>query len=887
MKQDRDGESRRIFSRYPLREDVDRELESHVAMRTEELVASGLSPDEAEREARSRLGERASILRACVRIVKSHQRAVRRANSMDALLQDLRYGFRTVMRSPGFAALAMLTLALGVGANSAIFSVVNGVLLRPLPYQDADELMVVAESRRQGGTMQVAWANFVDWHEQSSTFEGLFAHSSASTTVLGGESPLTAQVAAVSLDVWATFGVVPIAGRLTAPGDHVEGAPPVVVVSERFWRNELAGRPIEGMTLTLSGFQVSVVGVAPAEFDFPVGTAVWRPLELTGQSTSRTAHNYQVVGRLAEGVSQARAQEEMDALTRRLVQAEPDAENDDFLAVGAQVWPLQEQIVGSIRTPLLILLGAAGLVLLVACTNLASTLLARGAGRSREFAVRASLGAGQMRLVRQLLTESGVLALGGAVAGIAFAAALVAVLQRLGPGSVPRLAEVGVDGGVLGYTAVVSAATMLLFGLFPALRLSAGDGLDVLRSGSRGNAGGRRGAAWTILVGSEVALALVLLVGSGLLVRSFQTLLAEDGGFDASDVVSTPVTLSLVEYDEQAEHVAFYDQALAELASSPAISSAAVMSVVPLAGFFPNGRLELDGDLEKTAVAGYVVASTEAFDVFDVPLLRGRTFERTDDVGGPHVAIVSESFAQEYWPGENPIGRRVTGGGMDDFWESRDFAEVVGVVGDVRYSSLGREPIPTVYFPYSQRPFRLTFRGMLVAESSNGDPGSAGPTLRSVVQRLDPDVPVSLMTQEALIDDSVSSRRFTMLLLVGFSLVALVLAIIGIYGVVSYTVAQRRREMGIRLALGADPGGVVAMVVRSAMGMVVLGLAVGGVAALLVGRLMGSLLYEVGPTDPVALVAAVGILATAALLACWVPAYGGTRVDPMITMRQE
>ena len=592
---------------------------------------------------------------------------------MDAMLQDLKYGVRTLLRSPGFAMVAVLTLALGIGANTAIFSVVDGVLLEPLPYSDADELVDVRERRIDGGGMSVAWPNFVDWRTENTVFESVSAYSSGSTTVLGGENPLTATVSPVSVDVWSVFGVRPIVGRLTVEADHVIGAEPVALVSETFWRNELGARPLEGLLLDMNGVRASVVGVLPSTFDFPMGTSIWQPLESLGApSPSRTAHNWQVVGRLADGVPLERAREEMDALTLRVVQEEVDAD-PNFLAHGAVVQPLQERVVGSTRAPLLILLGAAGLVLLIACTNLASTMLARGATRSRELAVRSSLGAGRGRLVRQLVTESVILAFSGALAGVGLGWLLLELLRRVGPASLPRLQAVSIDGSVLLFTALIACLTAFLFGLYPALRLARGRPVDALRQGTRGNAVGGRGFAWTLLVGTEVALAVVLIVGSGLLVRSFRSILSVDPGFDASDVVTAPVSLSRIKYEEPSAHADFYRTAIEALEADPGIASAGVISTAPLQGYLPNGRMELDGNLEEHAIASYVVASAGAFEALDVPLLRGRLFQESDAPDAPHVAIVSESFAQENWPGEDPIGRSVTGGGMDNFWEDRVF----------------------------------------------------------------------------------------------------------------------------------------------------------------------------------------------------------------------
>ncbi|MDX1646785.1 MAG: ABC transporter permease [Longimicrobiales bacterium] len=878
---------RRVVSRGTIRDDVERELESHVQMRTDELMQDGWSREEAEAEARRLLGPRAEIARQCESISRSHERVARRWRAMDTVVQDLKYATRTLLRSPGFAVVAVVTLALGIGANTAIFSVVDGVLLEPLPYPDSDELVRVHERNRDGGPMNVAWANFQDWRSESTVFDGLFAFGIGQTTVLGGERPLTTGVATMTQAMWATLAVAPVQGRFTLPEDHVPGAAPVVVVREGFWRNELGARPMDGLRLELNGVTATVVGVAPESLDFPVGSSLWVPAEILGpMSTSRTAHNWRVVGRLSEGVSAEGAEEQVDGLTRRIVQSEPDAD-PDYLATGALVRPLQDVMVGSARAPLLLLLGAAGVVLLIACTNLASTLLARGANRSRELAVRSSLGAGRGRLLRQLTTESLVLAAGGAIAGVALGSLLVALLKRLGPGSVPRLQSVAIDGSVLLYAVALSAGTAVLFGLLPAARLVRRSPVDDLRQGGRGNALGGRSAAWTLLVGSEVALALVLLVASGLLVRSFRSALAVDAGFDASDVITAPLSLSRVKYETPAEHAAFYRRIVSDLAEEPAIESVGVLSVIPLGRFFPTGRVELDDDLEKQANAGYVLASPGAFQALDIPLLEGRAFTERDEAGAPWVAIVSRSFADEYWPGEPAVGRTVSGGGMDDLWEERPFSRVVGVVGDVRFQELTGEARPTVYFPLAQRPFRIQFGSTLVAESASGDAATVGPLLRSMLQEADPDIPVSLATQEEIVGSSLAGREFTMLLLAGFSILAVILAVVGIYGVVSYSVATRTKEMGIRLALGADRRGVVELVMKSAMGMVAVGLLVGGVAAYFTGSVVEGMLYEVGPRDPMTLLGGVALLTLAATLASWFPAYSGTRVDPMVTMRAE
>ena len=870
----------------PVDEDVRREIEAHLEMRAEELVAEGWDPDEARREARRRFGDVTDVEAEMAGITRSRDRAVRRAHRMDAAVQDLKYALRTLARSPGFAVVAVLTLALGIGANTAIFSVVNGVLLRPLPYPEPDRLAFVEERSQRGGSMSVAWPNVEDWKARSRAFDALAAYSTGRATVLGGPEPLRPQGGIVGEGFWEVFGVRPLMGRTTLPSDHQEGVAPVVVVSHRFWQNELGGDPaILERTLESGRYAMRVVGVMPPGFEFPGETALWRPAELDGRNDSRTAHNWNVVGRLSGASTVAEADRELDLITEQVLAG--STEDGEYLAVGAVVTPLLENIAGSARQPLYILLAAAGLVLLVACSNLASTLLARGANRAREMGVRSALGAGRGRLVRQLLTESVVLAALGTLVGVGVAALVLRALQALGPASLPRLGEVGLDGRVLAFTLGLALLTSFLFGLVPALRLSRDAASDALREGGRGNALGAGGGVWNVLVATEVALALVLLVGSGLLIRSFWEVVSQDPGFDASDVMTAALSPSPIKYGSGPAVTAFYDEILRELAADPSVGTPALTTAVPLAGFLPTGRMELDGDVEKHADGGYVAVSDGFFGAMDIPVLQGRTFTEQDRDGTQHVAVVSRSFAERWWPGEDPVGRSVTGGGMDDYWGKGVFSTVVGVVGDVRYRGLTAAPTPTVYFSHRQRSFRTRFGATVLVEARSGGAPSVAAATRRTIQRVDADLPLQLRAMEERMGDSVADRRFTLVVLGTFAAVALLLAVLGIYGVVSYTVARRTREMGIRLALGAAPGRVRALVVRGAMVTVALGLAVGTAAAVGLGRVMEGMLFEVSARDPLTLAGVVAVLAAAALAASWLPARRSTRVDPMITMRAE
>ncbi len=866
-------------------EDVVRELRSHVTLREDALVGAGWDRAEARAEAERSLGDLEAVARECTEIAKSHQRAVRRSRMFETMGQDIRYGVRSLLASPGFTVVALITLALGIGANTAIFSVVNGVLLRPLPYPDPDELYWIDEVAQSGRSMTVAWPNFEDWQRESDGFRALTAYSPRTATILGGAEPVQVPSANVSEQFWQVFGVQATQGRLTLPEDHVPDVAPVAVVSDFVAEEVLGGGSAIGRSIDISGRGYEIVGVVDRSFDFPAGAQVWVTAE-TGDPGSRTAHNYRVVGRIGPGSTPQAVEQQLDAFQERIA-AGASASDLAYLATGVNVVPLREELVGDARTPLLILLGAAGFVLLVACTNLASTLLARGTVRARELAVRSALGGTKSRLVRQLLTESLVLATVGAAAGVALAALILRVLRRLGEGAIPRLENVSVDGWVLLFALAIAGLTAVAFGLLPALRGAEGGQADTLRASGRANAG-RRGRTWDILVVVEVALALVLLVGSGLLIRSFATLLSEDGGFDPSDVAMATVALGTTRYPELADHVLYWDRLLAEAERVPGVSSVGLLTNLPVTSV-PNGRVALNGDPNDYGDALYLVASEGAFGALDIPLIRGRLFDERDGPGAPHAVVVSESFAKEYWPDEDPIGRLVSGGGMDNYWEADPvvFGTVVGTVGEVRYSELGRPGGPTVYWNYRQRPFRTRFGATLLAESVTGDPSLVAQPLRSIVRQADDQVPVQIRYMKDVVLDSLGDRTFMLFVLGGFAALALILAAVGIYGVVAYSVAQRTREMGVRLALGAQPDSVRGLVLKGALRPVVIGLVLGVLGGRLLSGVVEGFLYEVEPSDPLTFVGVSLLLLLAALVASWVPAFRGTRVDPIIAMRAE
>jgi putative ABC transport system permease protein len=870
-----------LLRRRAAEERMDEEIRFHVEMETEKNVRSGMGPAEARR--------RALIAFGGMEGHREEMRSGRRVPLLEDLWQDARFAARSLYRSPAFAVVAVLTLALGIGANTAVFSVVNSALLRPPPYPDADRIVVLHELDGEGVAMPVTGGNFVDWREANRTFEAMAVHSNPESdplmTILGGGAAVRTRVTGVSEGFFRVMGLGPALGRGFAPEETRPGAPRVMLVSHSFWRGPLGGDPeVLGRTLDWDGRRYEIVGVMPAGFGYPAGTDLWVAMERAGIVPGRMAHNYAAVGRLREGVSVEAARRDLDRITAALKQRHGGEMN----AVAVRVARLQDALVGDLRRPLLLLFGASALVLLIACANLASTFLARGAGREREIAVRTSLGASRQRLIRQLLTESLVLSLLGVAVGLATGALLLRALVALGPAALAATGGIGLDGRVLGFALLTALATTLLFGLAPALRTSRGGPAGTLRSGAHGNAGGRRGGPWGALVGVEVALAILLLVGSGLLLRSFREVLGVDTGFDAARVLTVDISLPASRYAEDPEKAAFFQRLLGELERVAGVEAAGLIQHLPLGGISHAGSFEVEGrgsTHELGVYPGYRVASAGYFEAMRIPLLRGRLFGPGDHAGAGDVAVINRALAERVWPGEDPIGRRVRNFANDSWIYPDRWVTVVGVVGDVRHGGLLEESVPEVYVHYLQRPDRA--QSSVVTLGTRVPPASVADAVRARLHALDPDVPVELATMSARMVESVADRRFTMLVLGAFALVALLLAAVGIYGVVSYAVARSTREIGIRLALGAQPGSVRGLVQRRAMRMTLGGVAAGVAAALLLSRVLQGLLYGVSPTDPATFTAVVATLVGVAWLASYIPARRVARIDPMITMRAE
>jgi predicted permease len=814
-------------------------------------------------------------------------------------MRDIRFAFRTLSRAPFFTVVALLTLALGIGATTAIFTVVDGVLLRPLPYPESQRIVRLWEVGANGGRSNFSDPDFEDIQQQTRSFTSLArAADWGVVSVVGGNEPVRAHSAAVSKEFFQTMGVRPLHGRFFAPDEQREGGTPAVVVSAGFWRSALGGAPIgSGLTLTFDGRIFNVVGVAPPELDYPAGTELWAPAELFGRIPSRTAHNWWALGRLAPGATPASASTDADNIARRLKQQYGD-ETD---MVGVALMPLREQMVGQLKPALLTLLGASGVLLLIACANVVNLMMARMAAREGEYALRLALGASRARLVQQFVAESLVLATGGGILGVVLAAVGVRALIAMQSGNIPRAADVHVSWPVLVFALVVSVAAALAMGLLTAFRAGRGDLRAALAESQRTQAGAGatlrlRGA----LVVAQVAATIVLLVGAGLLGRSFIKLLDVNPGFRTRSSLVLDVSLpSGGNHDSvwATRTVGFYDELTDRLRAIPGVREVGGVTVLPLSGdnggngtfvimnsvdeqLDPSALPQLFRDPSRTGNAEFRVASGGYFRAMHIPLLKGRLFDERDTRESPHVAVISESLAKKRWPNEDPLGKVIQFGNMDG--DLHPFT-IVGVVGDVREESLASEPRPTFYADYRQRPWAAyTFN---IVMQGNVENASAIAAARRAVSDLRPDVPPRFRTIETVVSTSVADRRFTLLLIGVFGASALLLATLGVYGVISYLVTQRRQEIGVRIALGAQSADVVKLVLRQGALLAAIGIIVGGAAALALTRLIRGMLFGVSTTDPLAFGAVILGMLAVALLASFIPARRAAGIAPMSILR--
>jgi putative ABC transport system permease protein len=803
---------------------------------------------------------------------------------MGTLLQDLRYGLRMSWKSPGFTVIAIFALALGIGANSAIFSVVNAVLLRPLPYHEPERIVWVEGVNLLRGitSSSISPPDFADWTNENQVFEQMTAFRTGGAALTGGDEPERIAAAYVYASFFPVLGVKPALGRAFLPDENQAGRDAVVILSHGIWQRRFGADPnMIGKTLTMSGGPVTVVGIMPSGLRFPEETEVWRPLVIRPEDDRRDNRFLLAMGRLKAGVTLEQAQSQIDTINNRLAQNYADTN----MGWGVKLAGLQAALVGDTRPALLALLGAVALVLLIACANVANMLLARAAARQKEIAIRTALGASRLRVIRQLLTESIMLSLMGGVLGLLLGVWLTDLLVAISPRDTPRLDEISLDGRVLGFTLAIACLTGLIFGLAPALQASRNDLNESLKEGGRSNTEGHgRNRVRSLLIVAEVALSLMLLVGAGLLIKSFMRLRDVNPGFNPANVLTTRISLTPAKYPEKAQKANFYEQLLERVRSLPDVESAAAVLTLPLGGsninlgraFIPEGRPLAP---EESSNANFQMITPDYFRVMGVPVNAGRAFTTQDTQQTTPVVIINEALARKIFPGEDPVGRRLT------VWRDEKFMrEIVGVVGNVKPDALDEDDALQLYVPHAQDPSG----GMALVIRTKGEPAALTASVRREVLAMDKDQPVyDVKTMESVVAAAVAPRRAPMLLFSVFAGLALLLAAVGIYGVISYSVTQRTHEIGIRMALGAQTGDVLKLVVGRGMALTLIGVAIGLVAAFALTRVMSSLLFNVSATDPLTFGVVSVLLAAVAFVASYIPARRATKIDPMVALRYE
>ncbi|HZS56100.1 MAG TPA: ABC transporter permease [Bryobacteraceae bacterium] len=874
-----------LFRSRRAEREMTREIDSHLALLQQEFERQGFSPDAAAQAARREYGS--------VEQAKELHREARSVMWIDHLVKDLRYGVRNLLRTPGFTFIAVIALALGIGANGAIFSVVNAVLLRPLAYKDADRLVTVLHR----GAGPVATANYIDWRNQSHSFEAMGAadYWTANLTSSSGNPAEHLYALKVTQNLLPLLGVQPLFGRLFVPGEDQQGADHEVILSYRLWQRRFnRDSNILGTPITLNGEAYTVVGVMPPSFQFAPFWAthaeLWVPDAFGLSIHNRDDKHLRVFARLKSGITLTQARADVAALTARLDKEYPATNR------GVVVTPLKENVVGKIETPLLLLLGAVGFVLLIACANVAHMLLARTSDRQKEIAVRTALGAGRTRVVTQFLTENLVLAMTGAFLGLLIAFGGTKALIVLSPAYIPRVETIAIDFRVLLFLLFIAVLTALSFGLIPALHAAAGNLSDALKEGGRGDSEGlHRTRLRSFLVASEFALAFVLLIGTGLMIRSFFALESIDPGFNAHNVISMIVSVAGTKEADLSHRTIFYGQLLQKIRSLPGVDSAGAINHLPLAGDLWGQSFRIEGRPAprpgESPAAIYRIVMPGYFETMRLPLRRGRAITDRDDAREPGVVIVNERAAREYWPREDPIGKRIT---LDNDKNGQPvWLTVVGVAANAKQSDWAAVPDPEIYLAALQNAAFLGDVGSHIAYITlvvRGDENPAGlaSAVKQVVWSFDRNLAISdVVTMDRVIADANSQTRFEMLLLGAFGTVALVLAAIGIYGVMNYSVSRRTREIGIRISLGASRFDVLRIVTQHAMLQAVVGAAIGLTGAVMLSKLMTRMLFGVQPTDPYTFAGVAVVLGFAAIVATYIPARRATRIEPMTALRNE
>lgn len=812
---------------------------------------------------------------------------------MANFLRDFRFAVRSLTKHRGLTGIAVITLALGIGANTAMFSVINAVLIRALPYHEPDRLVTIWEESPERGLyeMPVSFANLRDWVDQTQTLQQISAYTFTNLNLTGAGEPARLDAVRCSSNLFSLVGAAPLLGRSFLPEEEQEGTHRVVILSHAVWQSRFGSDSgIIGRSLTLNNQSYTVVGVMRPGFQFPVGfgylgkvlndpTALYVPLAPGSSELRRGNYSFFALGRLKPGVTIDQARTEMSMIESRLEQQYPEGNT----GIGISLLSTQEQTVKGIRPVLLVLLGAVAFMLLIACANIANLLLARAASREKEIAIRATLGASRTHILRLLMTEGLILSLVGGCLGLLLAVWGTEALIALAPDNIPRLNEVGVDARVFGFTLVVSLVTGIIFGLIPAFHAVKLDLNEGLKEGSRGSAGSIAGKRTrNALVAVEVAIAMVLLIGAGLMIKSFLRLQQTNLGFDPENVLAVTFSLSSARYPENREQAAFFQEALERVRSLPGVISAAATTGLPLTLDISGSDFRIEGRPEPKAGEEMLIntrsVSPHYFQTLGISLTKGRDFSDRDNSVAPAAAIINDDLARVYFPGEDPIGKRIT------FDEGVSWISIVGVIGDVKQLGLDSTTQPEVYFPYLQ--IASPEMSLVVRTASN--PLNLVAAVKSQIQAIDKDLPTDdAKTMQQLLTESMSGRRFNMLLLTVFGVVALVLAIVGIYGVMSFTVRQRTHEIGIRVAVGAQPRDVFRMVIGQGMILTMIGIAFGMLAAFGLTRLMTTMLFDVEPTDPATFVIIVVLLMGSALVACYIPSRRATKVDPLVALRYE
>jgi putative ABC transport system permease protein len=811
---------------------------------------------------------------------------------MDSLIKDIRYGVRGLVKHPGFTTIVVLTLALGIGASTAIFSIVDSVLLRRLPYRNAERIVAIQELNPAGKRIQITSANFYDWRTQQTVFEHLAAIKTTTTNLALSDHAERIDLAQTNANFFDVFGITPQYGRLFIPLDEQAGHDPVVVVSHSLWQRRFGADPsLVGKPITLDGKNYTVVGIAPPGFQYPDKTELWLPpLKLVPEfypdqdvTQLRRMGYLAAVALLKPGVSLPQAAGEMETITARLRQQYPDTNNRRFNRVAS----LHEHLVGDTNKLLWLLLGAVTFVLLIGCANVANLLLASGAARQKEMAIRTALGASRWRVMRQLFTESTILALTGGAVGLLIAYWGLAAITKLLPADFPRLNEIHMDLRVLAFTFAASVLTGILFGLAPVLQVSRSDVQDSIRETGRGASGSLRQARFRqALIMVEVALSVVLLAGAGLLFRSFMRLQSVETGFMSEQVLTARLNPSGSNFTQPADYVNFYSKVLEKLSTVPGVQDAAFINTLPLdkgptSGFRVEGRPITTPD--KWPSVNYRAVSPNYFKAMGIPVVQGRAYTERDTGNAPPVMIVNQQLVHEVFPDENPVGKRITFGSTDSNRQPIWF-EIVGVVANVRSLELREEPMAELYFSALQD----SWPAMSLVVRSSVEPSSLSASVRQVVNEVDKSVPVSsVQTMDHVVSESITQPRFNLFLLALFGSVAMLLSAAGIYGVTAYTVTQRTHELGIRIALGAQVSDVLKIILGKGMAVIGVGLVIGLASAFALMRLLRSLLFGVGENDPLTFAVITGVLLLVALLACYIPARRATKVDPLVALRYE